>query len=183
MLVRILLGVAIGALLGALLGSTRTCADGGCPLTANWKRGSLWGAGMGLLVALALTPGGGCKRRAASVEDENAASVAAEITSPEDFAQNVARRQGMVLVYFYTKSCGACAQYRPAFERVARRLRDQATFAKIDAARLPELARRYGVEYVPTTLLFEDGREVERLVGIASEEKLAALFESDTGGS
>jgi len=177
MWVKILIGVAVGALLGGLLGSTRTCADGGCPLTSNWRRGSLWGAGMGLLVALALAPGG--IRRKESPADGPGSDAVSRVGSAEDFERLVTRRDGKALIYFYTDSCAACAQYRPVFERVAARFADRAAFAKIDAAGLAELARRYMVEYVPTTILFDRGREVERFVGLVSEEKLAGLFRAD----
>jgi len=56
MIARILLGAAIGIAFGALLGSTRSCADGGCPLTANWKRGAVWGGALGILFAMSLGP-------------------------------------------------------------------------------------------------------------------------------
>ncbi len=53
MIVRIAIGTVVGALIGALLGSTRSCADGGCPLTANPTRGAVWGGLIGMLMALA----------------------------------------------------------------------------------------------------------------------------------
>jgi outer membrane lipoprotein SlyB len=53
MIVRIVIGTVVGASVGALLGSTRSCAEGGCPLTANPKRGAVWGGLIGLFMALA----------------------------------------------------------------------------------------------------------------------------------
>jgi hypothetical protein len=54
MMLRLILGLVIGGGLGALLGSTRSCRDGGCPLTANPWRGAVWGGFMGLAFALTL---------------------------------------------------------------------------------------------------------------------------------
>jgi hypothetical protein len=51
---KIIVPLLIGAGLGALLGSTRTCASGGCPLTATPWRGALYGAFIGLLFGLSL---------------------------------------------------------------------------------------------------------------------------------
>ena len=56
MITRLLIGVAIGALIGALLGSTRSCAGGGCPLTATPGRGAVWGGLLGLMLAFSVAP-------------------------------------------------------------------------------------------------------------------------------
>jgi hypothetical protein len=47
-----LVPVAIGGVLGALLGYFGQCSNGTCPLTSTWWRGALYGAVMGLLLAL-----------------------------------------------------------------------------------------------------------------------------------
>ncbi len=52
MIWRLILGVVVGGGLGALLGSTRSCESGACPLTATPLRGMIYGAVMGLLMAL-----------------------------------------------------------------------------------------------------------------------------------
>lgn len=49
---RFLVPVAVGAVLGALLGRFGACADGACPLLATPWRGALYGAALGLLLAL-----------------------------------------------------------------------------------------------------------------------------------
>ncbi len=50
--VRFTLMVLGGAVLGALLGYFGQCTSGTCPLTSTWWRGALYGASMGLLLAL-----------------------------------------------------------------------------------------------------------------------------------
>ncbi len=50
--VRFTLMVLGGAVLGALLGYFGQCTSGTCPLTSTWWRGALYGAFMGLLLAL-----------------------------------------------------------------------------------------------------------------------------------
>lgn len=47
-----LVPVAIGGAVGALLGYFGQCSSGTCPLTSTWWRGALYGAVMGLLLAL-----------------------------------------------------------------------------------------------------------------------------------
>jgi hypothetical protein len=50
---RTLVTVLVGAGLGALLGYFGQCTSGTCPLTANWRRGALYGAFLGLVAVLA----------------------------------------------------------------------------------------------------------------------------------
>ncbi len=57
MIIHVLIGAAIGGVLGGLMGSTRSCGDGGCPLTANPRRGAIYGAIMGTLFALSISAG------------------------------------------------------------------------------------------------------------------------------
>lgn len=45
----LLVSLLVGAGLGALLGRFGQCSSGACPLTANWKRGAVYGAVLGLL--------------------------------------------------------------------------------------------------------------------------------------
>lgn len=52
LLLRFLAPVALGAGLGALLGYFGQCSSGTCPLTATWRRGALYGATLGLILAL-----------------------------------------------------------------------------------------------------------------------------------
>ncbi len=50
-MLRFLIPALIGGGLGALLGYVGQCTSGACPLTANWWRGALYGAFMGLLLS------------------------------------------------------------------------------------------------------------------------------------
>ena len=49
---RFLVAVAGGAAAGALMGALGQCTSGTCPLTSTWWRGAIYGAALGLLVAL-----------------------------------------------------------------------------------------------------------------------------------
>lgn len=53
-MLRFLISPLVGAGLGAVMGHFGKCAGGTCPLTSTWWRGALYGAFVGLVVALAL---------------------------------------------------------------------------------------------------------------------------------
>ena len=59
-MLKIIIGIVIGGAIGAGMGYFGKCSSGGCPLTANPWRGSLYGACMGVLVVLISGGGGYC---------------------------------------------------------------------------------------------------------------------------
>jgi thiol-disulfide isomerase/thioredoxin len=175
-MLKLALAVAVGASLGGLLGSTRSCETGGCPLTANPKRGALYGGFIGLLMAVSagwvtpITAGGAT----ATAFDEN--SPIKEVDSAEQFDQEIAETSGKTLVYFHADWCAACRKAKPGLARVAGKHADDAAFRSVNTDAVPELAERFKVQYLPTFVVIEDGKEVRRMVGVASEKDLAAAI-------
>jgi len=84
------------------------------------------------------------------------------------------------IVYFSSPRCAPCRTVqRPAVERVGERLRGRVTVIEVDTLERPEVAERWGVLTVPTTVLVDGaGRAREVNPGLASAEKLAAQAES-----
>lgn len=170
MWMRSVLIVLAGAGLGAVMGSTRSCPDGGCPLTANPKRGGLWGGFLGLMVALSLGPAG---VPAASVPEAAASSGAVRaIASEEAFQSEVLDYPGVAVVDFSATWCPPCREYAPTFDKVAETLAETAQFAKVDVSGVPGLAEAYRIEYIPATVLFVKGVEQARFSGPMSEADL-----------
>ena len=66
------------------------------------------------------------------------------------------------VVYFRTASCPACKQIQPAIEQLNA---DGWTIRTVDILKDPATAERWGVAQVPTVIVFEKGREIERIVG------------------
>ena len=76
--------------------------------------------------------------------------------------------------------CGPCRSLAPIVEALAREFAGSIRFAKLNADDHPEAASRYGVEGLPTLLLFERGRLIDRIVGAlprpALQERLERTF-------
>jgi thioredoxin 1 len=85
--------------------------------------------------------------------------------------------RGVALVDFWATWCGPCRQQLPILEAVAARLGGGAVIAKVNVDEWPSIAGHYGVQSIPTLLLFKDGREVERFVGLQSEVTLLTAVE------
>jgi thioredoxin 1 len=98
------------------------------------------------------------------------------LTDADAFDAHVA--DGVVLVDFYADWCGPCQMMEPAVEAVAADA--EATVLKVDVDRHRSLAGEYGVQSVPTLLVFDDGEPVERMVGAQSERALSDAIESHT---
>jgi len=85
-----------------------------------------------------------------------------------------------VLVDFWAGWCGPCRALAPTFEKLAQNYGNEVVFAKLDVDELPELAGQFGIQSIPTLLLFQGGEVVEQIVGLQSYEKLAGLLDRYT---
>lgn len=83
------------------------------------------------------------------------------------------RARGRVLLYFYSPSCGPCRSMTPVVDRLAE---SRDNVFKFDVSATPDMARRFNVMATPTTVLVQDGRIAQVMLGPQGEKKLAALL-------
>jgi thioredoxin 1 len=88
---------------------------------------------------------------------------------------SVAQDHDVVLVDFYADWCGPCKMLEPIVEDLA--AETPATVAKVDVDRNQQLAGQYGVQGVPTLVLFADGEAAEKMVGVKGKEQYESLIE------
>ncbi|KAA0253494.1 MAG: thioredoxin [Acidobacteria bacterium] len=95
-----------------------------------------------------------------------------------DFDRTVLSAGTPALVDFHADWCGPCRRQGPLVDELASELWGTAVVAKLDVDENPEIAARYGVFSIPTLLVFKDGVEVERFVGLTPKSRLAAALSS-----
>jgi thioredoxin 1 len=85
-------------------------------------------------------------------------------------------RNGTTLVDFWAPWCGPCRMQGPILDRVAVQTQGQATVAKLNVDDAPGVATAYGIQSIPTLILFRNGEAVRRFVGVQSEAALLAAI-------
>jgi thioredoxin 1 len=98
--------------------------------------------------------------------------------SEVDFESIVLRASGPVLVDFTGNWCPPCRALTPILERVARKMEGQVCVFSIDADASPQLASQFKIRGLPTLIVFANGREVARRLGLTSEEGIRQLIDA-----
>ena len=75
------------------------------------------------------------------------------------------KKHSLVLVDFFADWCGPCKMVAPAIEEVSKAYKEQVVVAKVDIDQENELAMRYGIQSIPTVILFKDGEMVAKEIG------------------
>lgn len=94
-------------------------------------------------------------------------------------AQNFAHktRSGVVLVDFWASWCMPCKMMAPILNEVAEATAETASIYKLNVDEQQEVAARYGIRNIPTMILFKDGKEVERIIGVKPKDYILSSIQ------
>jgi thioredoxin 1 len=93
------------------------------------------------------------------------------------FKNEVLNAQGTVLVDFWADWCGPCRMLSPMVDRVASRV-ENAKVVKVNVDDNMALAQQYGIVNIPCLIVFKDGKEVNRSVGVIPEKSIEELLKA-----
>ncbi|CDI05123.1 MAG: thioredoxin [Candidatus Nitrosotenuis sp.] len=74
----------------------------------------------------------------------------------------------LVLVDFWAEWCGPCRMMHPVFTRMAKKYR-HIKFARVNVDNSQDIAMRFGVQSIPTFIMFRAGQAVDRMIGAVGE--------------
>ena len=94
------------------------------------------------------------------------------VITKENFEEQVLRAEKPVLVDFWAPWCTYCRRIAPAVDQVAGQYGEQMVVGKVNVDEQPELAERFGVETIPTLLVFRNGQAGEPLIAPGSKAQI-----------
>ena len=91
----------------------------------------------------------------------------------EEFKSCVLESRGFAFVDFYADWCGPCKMLGPIMDEISS---DQSVY-KINVDEESDLASEYGVMSIPCVILFKDGKEYKRSVGLKTKEDILKMMD------
>ncbi|HKM59443.1 MAG TPA: thioredoxin [Candidatus Bathyarchaeia archaeon] len=87
------------------------------------------------------------------------------------------KKNKVVLIDFWANWCGPCRALAPTIQELAKEYSGKVFVGKLDVDENSATAERFKVFSIPTMILFKDGQETERLVGLCPKNRITETFQ------
>ena len=98
----------------------------------------------------------------------------------DNFQETIAK--GVTLVDFYATWCGPCRMIAPIIEQLSGELAGKANVVKVDIDQAQQTTTAVQITSVPTLIVFKDGKEMKRVIGVKDFDYLLNLVQSHVAG-
>ncbi len=107
--------------------------------------------------------------------------MAEKVFTDANFNVDVLKAGNPVLVDFWAEWCGPCRMLAPVIERIANQNQGKLVVGKLNVDDNPQVPQKYGIQGIPTLIIFRNGEEAQRLVGFQSEEAIQKVINDVAG--
>jgi thioredoxin 1 len=95
----------------------------------------------------------------------------------DNFDKSVLKSKKPVMVDFFAEWCGPCKLAGPVIDELAKENAGKIVIGKVDVGKEQQLAQQYNVMSIPTIVIFNNGKEVDRKIGFPGKESYQAMLD------
>ena len=99
----------------------------------------------------------------------------------DNFQQHLSAQSGVVLIDFWADWCNPCRQLAPIVDEIAETYADEVSVCKLNTESESALSDQFNVKALPTLIVFVNGEEQQRLIGLNSKTRISQLLEQYIG--
>ena len=103
------------------------------------------------------------------------------VLTDSNFKQEVISSSTPVLVDFWAEWCAPCRALAPVVEKIAEANTGRLKVGKLNVDENPETAQEYGIQGIPTLLLFKEGKLIHQMVGFQSQANIQRGIDETIG--
>ncbi|MEO6053613.1 MAG: thioredoxin [Chthoniobacterales bacterium] len=89
-----------------------------------------------------------------------------------NFDQLISQNDNPVLVDFWAPWCGPCKMLAPLIDQIADEKKGKVTVGKVNVDEAPAIAQKFGIQAIPTMIIFRNGEVKQKVTGLTSKADL-----------